>query len=230
MLLMGCSNAIPDLSESEQEAVEQYAAVMLMQYDKQYKSRLVSLPEETQETEETTETQEIIPSETPPIPEETEESQPPDPDVGSTAQTMSMEDFLGLPEGVTVAFGGARTTPIYPDDQGTDVYFGVDAPIGEQLLVLKFIISNQSEMDQSIDILSLEPGFSVTVNGAAKARVMTTLLVDDLTTYMGTIPKGQGVETILLANIPENIIPELLTLEGTNGGITAVILNNIDLK
>jgi hypothetical protein len=231
LLLIGCGNAIPDLSESEQEAVEQYAAVLLMQYDKHYKSRLVSLPEETGETEETTatETQETIPSETPPIPEETQVSQAPDPDEGSTTQTMSMEDFLGLPQGVTVVFNGARTASIYPDDQGAEASFGVDAPIGEQLLVLNFIISNQSDMDQSIDILSVEPGFSVTVNESEKARVMTTLLVDDLATFMGTIPKRQSVETILLANIPEDTIPKLLTLEGTNGGIAAVLFLNIDL-
>jgi hypothetical protein len=232
LLLGGCGNAIPDMNEAQEEAIEQYAAVVLMQYDKRYKSRLVPLPEETQETVETTE-QESFPAETVTSQEEmreTQESHTPDSDESNTQQTMTMEAFLGLPQGVTVVFNGVRTTDFYPDNLEGEVYFGVDAPIGEQLLLLELIISNQSDQEQSIDILSLEPEFRVKVNDSAQTRVMTTLLEDDMSTYIGTIPAGGLAETVLLAAIPLDIIPQRLTLQGSTGEITAVIFNNIDLK
>jgi hypothetical protein len=47
---------------------------------------------------------------------------------------------------------------------------------------------------------------------------------------MGTIPAGDGVETVLLVAIPQDIIPERLTLQGNIGTVTAVIFNNVDLK
>jgi hypothetical protein len=238
LLLGGCGNAIPDMNKAQEEAIEQYAAAVLMQYDKRYKSRLVPLPEETLETveiEETVETtkQVSVPSESVPSQEEsreTQETHTPDVNESYTAQTMTMEAFLGLPQGVTVVFNGTRTTDFYPDNQEGEVYFGVDAPIGEQLLLLELTISNQTDREQSIDILSLDPEFRVTVNDTARARVMTTLLEDDMSTYMGTIPAGGGVATVLLAEIPLDIIPERLTLRGSTGEITAVIFNNIDLK
>lgn len=235
LILGGCTDAIPDYNESQQELVEQYAAEVLLQYDTLHKSRLVSLPEETQETEETVPqlslpSEESIPSEESSSGEETRESQTQETEAASSIQTMTMEAFLGLPEGVTVIFSGLRTADYYPDDQGGEAYFGVDALVGEQLVVLKFIISNQSGMDQTLDILSTAPGFMVTFNGSAAARVMTTLLSDDLSTYVGTIPTGQGVETVLLAQIPQELVPEQLTLEGTNGATSAIILNNVDLQ
>ena len=39
--LSGCGNAIPDMSEEESAMITEYAAGLLLKYDKNYSSRLV---------------------------------------------------------------------------------------------------------------------------------------------------------------------------------------------
>jgi hypothetical protein len=251
VMLWGCADAIPDMNDTQADAVEQYAAVLLMKYDKGYKKRLVELPEETQESTQP-DTEESMPS-TEPVgtdPSASAESSDGQSLDGESAsgestgtesassesgssegqpadgmQTMPMETFLGLPEGVTVAVSDIRTADYYPDTSD-GIYNGVGANAGYQILVIEFVISNQTSSDQTIDILDLEPGFRVTVNGSINANVLTSFLLDDLSTYEGTIPAGGGEKTVLLAQIPKDIVPESITLLGSNGTQTAVILDN----
>ena len=101
--MTACGNEIPDLTEEESQRVGEYAAVTLLKYDANNRSRLVdpemviaklekeAAKEASQEEEKAEETGSTG---------TTEVTMP-------TAQeeiTASMEDFFGLPEGVSITY------------------------------------------------------------------------------------------------------------------------------
>ena len=154
--MTACGNEIPDLTEEESQRIGEYAAVTLLKYDANNRSRLVD-PEvviaklEKEAAKETTKaSQEEGKAEETGSTGTTEVTMP-------TAQeeiTASMEDFFGLPEGVSITYEDYMVADSYPEDGVEDDYFALDASMGKKLLVLRFHLTNGSEQEETIDLLS----------------------------------------------------------------------------
>lgn len=200
-LLTGCGGSLPDMTLEQEEAIGEYAAVMLLKYDANNRSRLVDLP--------AVEEQEVLP-ETPvqtPVPEP--EGMKPTADTPvvelhsqpENSAAESMEEFFEFPSGVTITYQGASVCQSYPETTDTKNYFGLDAADGKSLLVMEFIVTNQAETDVEINILDEKNQYVVTVNGETTCNVLTTLLMNDLSTYMDTVKAGESVSTVLLVEM-----------------------------
>ncbi len=204
----GCGNAIPDMSGEEEQQVSEYAALMLLKYDANNRSRLVDLalfpeePEQTEppaeETQPETEGQGMGPVADTPVTELPQEGT-----AVSEGTVGSEGEFFSLPEGVSLDFNGTQTCKSYPPEGETNGYLAVDAAEGESLLVLQYTLNNQSGTDQTVDLLGQKAVIRVTINGELTEFAQTTMLENDLATYSGTIGAGQSKELVLIVEIDQ---------------------------
>lgn len=228
LLLTGCGSSIPDMTEEQESMVGEYAAMALLRHDANHRSRLVSyeevqarnLLEEQQEEERRAAGQQSE--------EESSEGMDPvdDTPVTNIGQetdgnaVRSLEEFLGMPEGITVAYNGNSICDSYPEGEEEDIYFSLDASAGKHLLVLNFTIGNQSQAEQSVDLLSQNMTARVTVNGSYSRNALTTMLMDDLLTYAGSIPSGSSVNVVLLVELDSDVAENVSTVSLTLANVS----------
>lgn len=215
--LTACGNAIPDMTDAQMQAISEYAAVTLLKYDVDHRSRLVDLELVAQEE---ARRKELAEEEALRQEQEAEAAGEESGAAGDTPvagadgvpeiEPISMEEALGLPEGVSITYREIMACDSYPD--GDADFFSLTAGNGRRFLVLKFDILNGSGQDQSIDILSQEAAFRVTVNGDIKRNAMTTMLQDDLTTYKDTITTGSSVEAVLVVEVDSSVADSMWSL------------------
>ena len=143
--MTACGNEIPDLTEEESQRVGEYAAVTLLKYDANHRSRLVDpeivIAKLEKDAAREAGIQENAQTEEKPAESAASESQAP------TAQediTTSLEDFFGLAEGVTLTYRDYQIADSYPEDGSTEDYFALDASTGKKLLILNFELDRKS--------------------------------------------------------------------------------------
>lgn len=205
--MTACGNEIPDLTEEESQRVGEYAAVTLLKYDANNRSRLVDpevviarLEKEAAKDAAKAE-QDAAKAEEAGSTGTTEVTMP-------TAQediTASMEEFFGLPEGVSITYEDYMVADSYPEDGSADEYFALDASDGKKLLVLRFSLTNGTEQEQTIDLLNTNSRYIITVNDSTRANALTTMLPNDMSTYAETLEPGQAQELVLLLEVNEDV-------------------------
>ena len=212
--MTACGNKIPDLTEEESQRVGEYAAVTLLKYDANNRSRLVD-PEMViakLEKEAAREAAKAAQEE-----EKAEETG----NTGTTEVTMptaqeditaSMEDFFGLPAGVGFTYEEYMVADSYPEDGATDEYFALDASAGKKLLVLRFRLTNGTEQEEKIDLLNTNSRYIITVNDSIRANALTTMLPNDMSTYAETLEPGQDQELVLLLEVNEDVAGAVQTI------------------
>jgi hypothetical protein len=219
-MLTGCGSVIPEMTQEEEEAVGEYAAMKLLQYDANYRSRLVDLSlVEKKVTKELEAEQRKKEEEAQKEAAAAEKKSGSNATVVNNSETVqsvgSISEFLELPEGVTVTYSSMRVCDSYPDDGQTGSFFTLDASSGKKLLVLSFELSNNSGADQDINIFEKNPVCKVTVNGSYTRTALVTMLTNDLSTYMGTVKAGATEETVLLIEVDESMASEINTVSLT---------------
>lgn len=210
-LLTGCGGDFPDMTREQEDMVGEFAAMQLLKYDANNRSRLVSQEEveareqqllqkkQWEEEQKAKQDQKgMDPVADTPIVDKTQEPN----DDGE-----SLEEFFDLPEGVTITYGGNEICEsYYPHNSEVSESLEVSASEGKELLVLKFVIANQTQADQTIDILSQNVVFHVTVNDAFTRNALTTMLPgEDMSTYKDNIPAGGSAAVVLLVELDADI-------------------------
>ena len=218
--MTGCGNAIPELNDQQQELVVEYAAGMALKYDVNRESKLVELTLE-QETDpapaDETPEQEAVPDTEKAGEADTNEDQQqealPDVAVIDNTQSTSIEAFLNL-DSVTFTYTGCETYDFYPDQNQEEFYFVMNATQGNKLLVLKFMAENISGTEAVLDMNQSETRYTLMVNGERK-NALTTMLLNDLAYYQGTIAPGESVELVLVCEVSSEQAEMTPTLELT---------------
>ena len=200
--LAGCGeNQIPEMTAEELQAVGEYAAITLMKYDANNRSRLVELPEES----------------VPTVPEESEANQEPEKPSGMSpvddtpivnSNSYTMEEVMGLPVGISVSFSGYELCDSYPHDTKND-FFAISAVQGKKLLILQFAINNDTSQEQTVDLLSAGTVYQIKVNGTITRRALMTMLLNDMTTFADTLPADGSAEAVLIIEVEENVAENL---------------------
>ena len=210
VMLAGCGNVLPEMSDSEMDAISEYAAITMLKYDANSKSRLVdwnNLPEPKEEKP-------VILEPEVPVQESTEEPQASQGQDGATSQeaegaaeASSIEEFLELPAGVGVSYVGYDVMQSY--QQEDDLYFALEASAGKKLLVLSFDLQNLSGEDQNIRMIDKDNNYRITVNDSYTRTALTTMLDNDLSTFMGNVAVGESRRVVLLMEIDMDQVPQV---------------------
>ncbi len=217
----GCGNAIPDMTDEQMDVIGEYAAITLLKYDANNRSRLVDLSEYEEKAEETI-TQ-------PEVQEPSQESEEPG-SIGNPENAenenepvivepviATMEEVLTLPAGVAVTYRGMDICDSYPEEQAEDAFFYLEASAGKKLAVLKFLIDNQSAAIQDIDFLHSENIYRLKAEDNYVRNALTTMLLDDMVSYIGTLQPGNTQELVLLFELDEQYTGQSLNFTIKNG-------------
>ena len=210
---VGCAESqIPPMTDSQTRMIEEYVAMTMMKYEANHKSRLVEL----QQTD-ILDSLEPTPTVSPQMPSAPEQQEPSDNTTSidvpeATEKPYTMEEVMELPEGVTIVFSGYKFAGSYPENE-EEAAFVIPASSGKKLLVLEFMVVNTSEQEQEIDILSLNAIYGVTIKGDYVHRALRTMLIEDMSTFEGSIPGGGSEEKVLVIEVDETLDENITSLE-----------------
>lgn len=205
--LSGCGNVIPDMTADVEQKVGEYAGLVMLRYDANHRSRLVDWSKVPVEEPAVQEPEPIAEPEPEPEPEEDNIGQGAVEVTDATEEapeSVSPEEFLNLADGMTLIYQGYSVCSSYPEDT-VDNYFSLDASSGKKLMVVHFILYNQSGQDQAIDFLGDGYAFKCKINDSITRTALVTMLVDDMSTYRGTISQGYGEQLVLIFEIDESV-------------------------
>ena len=215
-MLTGCIDSMPDMTEEQSELVAEYAADMLLKYSPNYHYRIADEEEvasaeaemETSQEEETTQ-EESQPSQ--------DLSQTGSGESVSVGAETSVEDgseydlatFFGM-EQFSIRYASCEITDAYPKAE-SGAGFSVTAPQGYNLLVLHFDVENLGEEAAQCDLFDQINKVRVNVNDAGYVQALSTLLTNDLTTYMEDIPAGEVADAVVAVPVEQTDLDEIQT-------------------
>lgn len=230
---------MPNMSADQSRQIAEYAVGLLLKYDKHYNSRLlneVELQSELNRLEELARLKaEKEALEQARIEEEArkkaekEEALAQTPVIGADGaagvQEVRIEDFYGI-NGASIVYQGYHVTDSYPE-AGEELQLAMSATTGNKLLILDFQIQNISGGELSVDMLGLFPKFKISVNGESEKYALSTLLLNDMKNYRGTLEAGGSANVILTLEIPEltaaNITSIGVTIKDNSGSIPVML-------
>ncbi len=224
-VLSGCGRTV-ELTAEENAIITEYAVNLLLKYDKYYNNHLVELAEEEAETlDPAPEEEQAAEEETPDMEtvEEPEIVETPVVDATEEPAISSIEEFYGI-EGVTFRYDGYELCDEYPtlSEDSTELAFVMDASDGMQLLVLKFQAVSQNGANTELDMMNYNGKMRVSVNGEASQNVLSTMLLNDIQTFRGTIGAGEGESLAAIIEVPSgtSVNNLSLTLRNDSGSAT----------
>lgn len=227
--MTGCANVMPNLTEEQMDAVGEYAAILMIKYDANNRIRLRDR-EEVEAADRKKERLEALlqaqleaeQEKNPQIEDNSNKDEESKPDKPTQIKYDNLEDFITLPQGVTIRYTGARTSTSYPDFED-DELLALEATPGKRLLILGFTLTNQSGENQTVDIWGLNASYKIAANQSFKKGILNTFLLTDLATFKGNIPVGASQNLVLIteydpvenADIDTGIESVVLTLKNT---------------
>ena len=188
LFLSGCGNAIPELTEEQQNMVTEYAVGTVLKYSANYEDKIICKELKKTEVAETEEAEQNQPQENTEAESDTadvptvsvnEIVDAPALSVNETASAMSINSFLGL-EGFSVEFQGSEVCDAYSGAEEEAVAFELQAGEGKKLLVLKYAVTNTTSQEQNFDLLSKNVKAKISVAGSNRSALLTMLENDFL--------------------------------------------------
>lgn len=234
VLLTGCVDSMPELTDEQSEIIAEYAAGLLLKYSPNYNYKIASeeevaaamasrqeVPEP--ETENETETgseqaedennQNISSSETEPSESGTE-----------PVQFVADLDFaaeLGIDD-LIIRYQSFEICSSYPQNNSG---FSVDAAQGRKLLVMHFDMEGLPEEDVDCNLFDYDIKMRVNINETVSATVLSTMIPNDLASYMDVVHAGEIVDLVAVAEIDDMTEEEIqsLTLRASSNGQTCTV-------
>lgn len=224
LLLTGCSNPfdhMPDLTEEESALIAEYAAGILLKHDK-YAGRLASDAEivaANERAERLKASAEAFAAEE--AQKEAEESTA-SPNAGNASGSEAEAADIALPfegiaefcgiDGFHITYNGYSICDSYPEGDGEERVFSMDATEGNRLLVLQFVAENLTGEERELDILSKNIRFKIAVNEEHGKSALSTLLLDDLSSYKDVVAPETAVSLVLIREVPSETASSIQTL------------------
>ncbi len=234
IVLSGCNSdndlILAEGTEDQQlKLVAEYAAGLLMKYDKSHKNGLTVIVPELPVEEDPVDI-------SPPTPAEQEIMQEEglDPSVnvsggGSDGEAGGMGGpEEGMPEGnmesiaaalgipdFDVVFTGYETTETYPEqDISADdaMLFSLQSEEGEKLLILHFDLSNNTGADTECRPINSDVKIRLLVNDETRLNQQMTILMNDLKSYDAVMPAGATEDTVLVFYIDDSLVDSIESL------------------
>ncbi len=238
----GCGQVI-DLTDEENHLIAEYAAELLLKYDRNYDTRynpdeLEDTTETMTETDATTEattemvttTEAATTEQDAPADGQTTQAQPVTDeavkeDIGATVDSdFDIAAFVGESR-ISVRYAYYMVVDSYPSYDQDGMYIEVQAPEGYKLLVLKFEVENKTNEDQAVDLYNKDVNYNIVVDNSRTTKQMLTILADDLYTYDKTIQASSREETVLLYTVSDSVANKWtdLKLQIKYGGTSAAL-------
>lgn len=228
-MLCGCTK-YPNMKQEDYDLVAEYAAGLLLKYSETSDNRLMSIDEANdiltfeeaiEDVVEQEEEEEPVVDAEETIEESVEETDTPVIDKSEQEEVVSapIGETMGM-DMLSIQLNGYEIKDSYPDESGA--FFALDAGEGNKLLVAKVILINTSDSSVDINMLEQNISYKVSLDGSGYKFALSTMLLDDLSTYVGTIGSGNSVELVLISEWNEELLNNISnpTLYIKNGELT----------
>lgn len=205
----GCGTKSYDLSSEEQEKVAAYAAHVVTRYNDRQDEGLIKIQQEDLSKEDTTESKEQQ--------TDTKDKQETsaDPAKNTTAdaekpktETVSLRQALKLEDGLDASFENYDVTDSYVESD----YFAMNATAGKTFLAVHINLKATGG-DIECDMLKKNLKYRVVINGDKTVAAQTSILLNDLGTYQGTIAGGSTQECVLLFETEKQNVENITSLQ-----------------
>lgn len=221
MMMAGLAGCGRELSTEENRVIAEYAADLLLKYDKDYQSKYMNTENEP-DTTATTESQtgEVSTEVTTEAASDTtaadntteagsEEPTLPPSDNGSV---QDIAEIAGL-DGISIQYNRCMFLDRYPsiDQDGAFIYLEADK--GYKLVVVKFDITNKTSEDKMVDLLNTDLSYRLVMNQSKAAKPMLTILMDDLGTFSATVPADSEQSAVLVFQMAEGLVDKIERLD-----------------
>lgn len=227
-ILTGCANQIPEMTETENAVITEYAAGLLLKYHADYNGKLVDTS--------------VPPAPAPVIPEPVVEeiivsdNSVEDETVSSNTITevekpsLSIAQVLGT-NGFDIVYRSFEVCDNYPNLQSTpeELVFSMKAGPGHKLLVLKLEVTNVSGQEVMFDTLSLtELDCKIIMASGKTQRAYVSMLENDFMAISRNFGVGEIYEAVVITEMPETEAQSVtdvklqLQLEGRETTLDAV--------
>lgn len=214
--LTGCG---VELTDEQNRLIAEYAADLLLEYDKDYQDRYNNTTDLKPEDAAVAATEESVTEVTTEAPAEsserdsedvTEESSTVVDDIQNTA--VDIAEIVGIPD-ISIVYNDCMFLERYPsmDSDGSFIY--LDADEGYKLVVVKFDIINASSQAVTVDLLNTDINYQLVMNGSNAARPMLTILMDDLGTFSNTIPANSEQSAVLIFQMSDSSVEHIESLD-----------------
>ena len=212
-MLCGCTK-YPNMKQEDYDLVAEYAAGLLLKYSETSDNRLMSIDEANdiltfeeaiEDVVEKEEEEEPVVDAEETIEESVEETDTPVIDKSEQEEVVSapMGETMGM-DMLSIQLSGYEIKDSYPDESGA--FFALDASEGNKLLVAKVILINNSDSSVDINMLEQNISYKVSLDGNGYKFALSTMLLDDLSTYVGTIDSGNSVELVVISEWDEELL------------------------
>lgn len=203
LLSAGCGTKPYDLTKEDQKKVADYAAHVVTKHNDNQEEGILKVSQEdirkAEEKNNSKKEKKKAQTDTKKTERETdsgaqEETKPKE-------ETVSLKKALGLGEGMNASFDRYEVTASYVEAD----YFAMNATAGKTYLVLHMNLSAEGT-DAQYDMFSKNLNFRVVINGQKEVGAQTSILLNDLSTYQGTVKPGEPQGCVLLFETePENV-------------------------
>lgn len=229
----GCGKMV-ELTEEENHLIAEYAAELLLKYNRRYGSRYedaittesVDTTEDSSEETTTEITAEVTTEVTTEITTEdvadntttevTTETQTTEATETTTEASEPVDDAvvnvgkdyniakLMGEDNVSIKYAYYMLLDKYPSYDQDGVYIEIEAPQGYKLCVLKFNVENLTNDEQKVDLYSKDVKYKIIIDKKA-AKPMFTILMDDLYTYQKDMEGSLFEEAVLLFQVSDSV-------------------------
>ncbi len=217
VVLTGCGTTLAEMTAAEEEIIVLYSAKMVSKFNRQ-QDKGYSYVTSTEDDDENSDTvTEDIESDATEETDATEESDVAV-DTAEEQATISWNDIIGQ-EGINLSYTGYEVSTSYVTD---DVAIP-DADEGYTYIILRLQLLNTTDQDLTVDLLTNSRDYSLLVNGETTADGVSTLSMEDLSTYYNeSFTAGNTDDVVLLFETTEEVASNIssLTLHVTKDGNT----------
>ena len=208
LLLTGCGTQIPDMTDSQREAISEYAAQLLLKYDSGHTSRLVDLDElDTQP--EPTKAPGPVSTKPPAGMDETADTPVIDLNGENLPTEKNIHKVLGLHENISVEFVDSSMVTQCADNMTEDLV--IEPVEGKELLLCEFILMNNGSQKQSVDMLRENIQYQLVADGKV-TNCMMTMLSNDLTTYLGIMEPDESRKVLVITEVDKATVDKATSL------------------
>ena len=209
LLLSGCGTQLYELTKEEEYLIVHSAAYFVAKHNIRQKDGVSAVVDpDSIILEDETEAVENVDESNTEMGEETVDTQG-----GTEEETTSVDDTtvtlanaIGHGNDLTITYNGSYVANNYVEGDA----YSVDAESGKTFYIMQFTIANPTEAEVQLDNVTLNPLFKI-VGSEVNVKAEVTFLMTDFSTYLGTIPAGGSVDTVLLFEVSASVAEQIST-------------------
>lgn len=222
MMFAGCGEQVYDLTEEERAAVVQYSAHVVTKFNKEQPEGIRDVAAlEAEMALEAEQEKEDEKEKEPEVDSAADDAAADDAPADNGAQENTQQDaaepgvsYVSLNQALQL--GGVDA--VYRDYELTDQYaetesYAVSANSGNTLLILHIRLKNNSSRAADCNILAKLPVFNLKINGEVSTASDVTILLNDLSTYEGSIAAGEAADTVLVFQVRKGSLGGIKTMD-----------------